>query len=306
MSTETRLALDMSHLYAFLVPLPFRLTPVARVLLPLRPGCWLASLDLRFAFGTGLIPFGSAPFLVFLALGQVFQFSNLPFGLNIAPRQFTKLLLPVRSILCVRVVHSPWVPPPPSLTLSADALDWGWGCQTSVGLQGSGSWPPPLTRLHIFVWYLRVFVIALHRDPALVNTSVLVLLHGQVTVRCGYGLEWSGSFILPSASVALFGLTRPRSLHLSPSHFPGVRVPWADAWSRQGSSSVEWTLVHGVSTPLPSLIGLPHVDQLVSVSNHHLDRFLMRSSGSPNKGSGRFPGGLGQVAVRIPVPHPVI
>ena len=100
MSAETRLVLDVSRLNDFIVPLRFRMTSVAQVRLTLRPGCWLASLDLRDAYWHVPIHPRYRPFLAFVARGQVFQFRVLPFGLNIAPRVFTKILQPVRSLLC--------------------------------------------------------------------------------------------------------------------------------------------------------------------------------------------------------------
>ena len=91
-----------------------------------------------------------------------------------------------------------------------------------------------------------------------------------------------------SASEALFRLARARSVLLSASHIAGEQNLWADALSRRGSSSVEWTLDRRVFSHLTDMFGLPQVDLFASVSNHRLDRFLTRSSVTPEGGPDAF------------------
>jgi len=70
-----------------------------RVLKFLKPGDWLASLDLKDAyFHVPIFP-SHRKFLRFAFLNRVYQFRVLSFGLNTAPRVFTKVLAPVIGFL---------------------------------------------------------------------------------------------------------------------------------------------------------------------------------------------------------------
>jgi len=72
---------------------------VAQVRLTLQPGTLLASLDLKDAYWHIPIHRRYKPYLAFSAGIQIYQFKVLPFGLNIAPRVFSKMLQPVQARL---------------------------------------------------------------------------------------------------------------------------------------------------------------------------------------------------------------
>jgi len=72
---------------------------VAQVRLTLQPGTLLASLDLKEAYWHIPIHRRYRPYLAFSAGNQIYQFKVLPFGLNIAPRVFSKMLQPVQARL---------------------------------------------------------------------------------------------------------------------------------------------------------------------------------------------------------------
>ena len=99
-SPESRLVLDLSRMNLYVRCYPFKMLTVPHVRLSLRPRCWLASLDLKYAFWHVPIHPRYRPFLAFPAgNGQAYQFKVMPLGLIIAPGVFTKLMKPVKSRL---------------------------------------------------------------------------------------------------------------------------------------------------------------------------------------------------------------
>ena len=58
-------------------------------------GCFMASIDLKDTYYSVPIYEEHKTLLQFKWKGQVFEFSALPNGLALAPRQFTKLLKPI-------------------------------------------------------------------------------------------------------------------------------------------------------------------------------------------------------------------
>ena len=84
------------------------------VLLSVRPGDWMASIDLREAYLQVLVHPASRPFLRFVAHGQVYQFKSLCFGLSTTPQVFTRVMAPVSAILhslgiCMRRYLDDWL-----------------------------------------------------------------------------------------------------------------------------------------------------------------------------------------------------
>ena len=63
---------------------------IQSVLLSVRPGDWMASIDLREAYLQVPVHPESRPFLRFVTNGQVYQFKALCFGLSTAPQVFTR------------------------------------------------------------------------------------------------------------------------------------------------------------------------------------------------------------------------
>ena len=98
-SDKTRLVLDVSRLNTSIPTFKFRMTTVNTVRQTLSQGCFLASIDLKDAYWHIPIAKRFRPFLAFSAGKSIFQFRVLPFGLNIAPRVFSKMMRPVHSRL---------------------------------------------------------------------------------------------------------------------------------------------------------------------------------------------------------------
>ena len=65
----------------------------------LRPGDWLAKVDLKDAYFSIPIHPEHRCFLMFPFLGKTYQFNCLPFGLSSAPWVFTKTLKPISALL---------------------------------------------------------------------------------------------------------------------------------------------------------------------------------------------------------------
>ena len=72
---------------------------LASVLLLVRQGDWMVSLDLKEAYLQVPIHPDSRKFLRFVAFDRVYQFCAIGFGLSTAPQVFTRVMAPVSSFL---------------------------------------------------------------------------------------------------------------------------------------------------------------------------------------------------------------
>ena len=83
-----RPVIDLSTLNSFVGVSPFRMETIRSVLLSVRQGDWMASIDLKEAYLQVPVHPDSRRFLRFVARGNVYQFSALCFGLSTAPQVF--------------------------------------------------------------------------------------------------------------------------------------------------------------------------------------------------------------------------
>ena len=83
--------IDLSHLNDFVQLTSFKMKTVASVLLSVREGDFLASLDLKDAYFQIPIHGSSRKLLRFMSEGTVYQFKALCFGLSTAPQVFTRI-----------------------------------------------------------------------------------------------------------------------------------------------------------------------------------------------------------------------
>ena len=91
-SMERRMVLDLSRLNRF-IPCPgFKMTTVKAVRQVLDQGSWIVTLDLKDAYWHVPIRESFRNFLAFQVESRAYRFRAMPFGLNIAPRIFTKLV----------------------------------------------------------------------------------------------------------------------------------------------------------------------------------------------------------------------
>ena len=89
--------IDLSHLNDFVQLTPFKMETVASVLLSVREGDFLASLDLKDAHFQIPIHGSSRKLLRFMSEGTVYQFKALCFGLSTAPQVFTRVFAAVSA-----------------------------------------------------------------------------------------------------------------------------------------------------------------------------------------------------------------
>ena len=92
-----RPVIDLSHLNDFVQLTPFKMETVASVLLSVREGDFLASLDLKDAYFQIPIHGSSRKLLRFMSEGTVCQFKALCFGLSTAPQVFTRVFAAVSA-----------------------------------------------------------------------------------------------------------------------------------------------------------------------------------------------------------------
>ena len=98
-----RPVIDLSHLNDFVQLTPFKMETVASVLLSVREGDFLASLDLKDAYFQIPIHGSSRKLLRFMSKGTVYQFKALCFGLSTAPQVFTRVFARCRLGLTLAV-----------------------------------------------------------------------------------------------------------------------------------------------------------------------------------------------------------
>ena len=98
-SWSWRPVIDLSTLNLFVDVLHFRMETIQSVLLSVRQGDWMASIDLKEAYLQIPVHPESRRFLRFVAHGQVYQFTALCFGLSTAPQVFSRVMAPVSAIL---------------------------------------------------------------------------------------------------------------------------------------------------------------------------------------------------------------
>ena len=98
-SGSWRPVIDLSHLNRFLASTHFKMETIQSVLLSVRPGDWMVSIDLKEAYLQVPVYPDSRKYLRFVAFGRVYQFRALCFGLASAPQVFTRVMALVSSIL---------------------------------------------------------------------------------------------------------------------------------------------------------------------------------------------------------------
>ena len=98
-SGSWRPVIDLSTLNLFVDVSHFRMETIQSVLLSVRQGDWMASIDLKEAYLQVPVHPDSRRFLWFVAQGRVYQFSVPCFGLSTALQVFSQVMAPVSTIL---------------------------------------------------------------------------------------------------------------------------------------------------------------------------------------------------------------
>ena len=98
-SGSWRPVIDLSHLNRFMDVSHFQMETIQSVLLSVRQGDWMASIDLKEAYLQVPVHPASRHLLRFVFRDNVYQFKALCFGLSTAPQVFTRVMAPVSAIL---------------------------------------------------------------------------------------------------------------------------------------------------------------------------------------------------------------
>ena len=98
-SGSWRPVIDLSLLNLKVQKTSCKMETLQSVLLSVRAGDWMVSLDLKDAYLQVLMHPDSRKFLRFIALGKVYQFKVLCFDLPTAPQVFTRVMAPVLTLL---------------------------------------------------------------------------------------------------------------------------------------------------------------------------------------------------------------
>ena len=91
--------LNLKRFNNFVRVLSFRMETLRTIISVVRPGMWLASVDLKDAYLHVPMREVHHRYLRFAWRGQAYQFQAMPFGLSTAPRAFTKILQPLIAYL---------------------------------------------------------------------------------------------------------------------------------------------------------------------------------------------------------------
>ena len=104
-SGSWRPVIDLPTLNLFVDVSHFRMETIQSVLLSVRQGDWMASIDLKEAYLQVPVHPDSQRFLRFVAQGRVYQFSSLCFGLSTAPQVLSRVMALVSAILHYWGIH---------------------------------------------------------------------------------------------------------------------------------------------------------------------------------------------------------
>ena len=98
-SPEGRLVLDLSILNSYIRCQKFKMLTIREVKMLLPKGYWTISIDLKDGFWHVRVAKTKRPYLGFRWKNENWQFRAMPFGLNVAPRLFTKLIAHVVKVM---------------------------------------------------------------------------------------------------------------------------------------------------------------------------------------------------------------
>lgn len=94
-SQEWRLITNLKNLNEFIETTYFRLPTLKDIAPFIKPGMWGTKVDIKGAYNHWPIHPRDKPYLVFYYDGVYYQHETLPFGLNIAPREWQRAMTPL-------------------------------------------------------------------------------------------------------------------------------------------------------------------------------------------------------------------
>ncbi|XP_077121855.1 uncharacterized protein LOC143782553 [Ranitomeya variabilis] len=269
-----RTIINLKRLNAFLVEHTFKMESIRSTIKLLFPRCFMAGLDLKDAYYHLPIHIEHQQYLrvAVVLQGRIrhFQFTAMPFGLSMAPRIFTKLMLEVMAhlrhqdtlivpylddFLIIGNSASQCEKRLSNTVSSLQALGWIINFKKSRLL--------PETRqsfLGLVLDSLRGSHVKIRSD----NTTVVAYLNRQGGTR-------SESLMCSAADI--FDLAEPNFLSLTAVHIRGIENSRADFLSRHTLRQGEWTLNPRIFKNIVDIWGLPQIDLFATRSNRQVPMF---------------------------------
>ena len=94
-----RMILNLKFFNCYLTFVHFKMQTLNHILSNITPACYMSVFDFCDAYLTCPISPDHVKFLCFRFQGKTFMYVVLPFGISLAPRKFTKVLVPILSLL---------------------------------------------------------------------------------------------------------------------------------------------------------------------------------------------------------------
>ena len=166
------------------------------------------------------------------------------------------------------LVGKPFVPPPPSLTLTTDASNLGWGASLPPH-HLSGRWSPQDCKLHINLLELKAVFLALQGFLFLISGRSVLVKTDNLTV-VAYINHQGGTHLIPLCLETLRLLSWCR-------HIPGQQNLLAVFLSRGNFLPSEWSLHPSVFQQILRVSPPPFVDLFASSLSHLLPWYSARA-----------------------------
>lgn len=166
--------------------------------------------------------------------------------------------------------------PTPSVTLTTDASQSGWGAHLD-DLSVAGTWSPTEKLLHINLLELLAVQKALqHMTSRVMYRTVLIKTDNSTVVSY---INRQGGTHSPSLCMHTWKLLNwciPRQISLQALHLSGKENVIADALSRGQAVPTEWSLHRPTVQQIFNILDTPHIDLFASHLNHQLPTFCTR------------------------------
>ena len=236
---------------------------------------WLQMLG-RMASCKGLVPFSMLNMRLIQICLQSQWNRSLPMSVEVT---FPDALVPHlrwwtdrNNTLC----GVPFHPMPPSVILTTDASDEGWGGHID-DLSVSGKWEKEVQGEHVNLLELRAVFRSLKKfQEKLRGTTVLVQSDNTTVVAYINKEGGTRSVSLCLMTLDLFQWCRSNAIQLKASHLPGTQNLLADDLSRGRVSPIEWALNREVVKVIFQQIERPLIDLFASAENATLPTFCSR------------------------------
>ncbi|KAK8390190.1 hypothetical protein O3P69_013038 [Scylla paramamosain] len=112
----------------------------------------------------------------------------------------------------------PWLPPAPTLTVTLDTSDVGWGYESDQGHQVYGRWEDGMRESHINLRELWMAKEWLLRHPHIRNTAIRFDMDNTAAVQCIARQGTARSSALLKLTEEIFARASKRNIHLSARH----------------------------------------------------------------------------------------